>query len=428
MRPLPSTVALALAILPALPAAGAGEKEGKSAEPGFEYQGLVPRLDVEAGERQAAETAALTGLGSEQRAAALNNRAFWRFFQARYREALADLDEAIKLDGQSAYYANRGIMHRMLGDWAKARADYEEALKIDPNNAYAHNNLGWLTLLEAQKLPVGAERTEKVREAKKHFRNAVDCQSDSKQSLLLAQVNLAAACIADGELDAAKQSLSTFSDKGFPWVRQCARLNQGELARCDGDWQAALDAYQKAYELGHPRDLPPPPSKLRKAAWNEADENPWILQRLGAAQFVLGRYSEAARNLTTAAEKFGPRRPAGRYATILAALANARRTRHKTIYAERRDGKPKRWVDALERYLAGRLSERALRSAARDDDAKARQAKECEMAYYVGQKKLLEGKAQDAREWFQRCVKLSEPRRLERTMAAYALKDASKSE
>lgn len=430
MRPLPSIVALAVGLLVSLPAAQSADKEDNGADPGFEYQGLVPRRDVEAGERQAADAASLSGLGSEQRAAALNNRAFWRFFQARYREALADLDEAIKLDGQSAYYANRGIMYRMQGEWDRARADYEEALKIDPNNAYAHNNLGWLTLLEAQKLPAGAERTEKVREAKKEFRAAVDCQSSSKQSLLLAQVNLAAACIADGELDAAKQGLEAAGggQGKYPWVRQCALLNQGELARCEGDWQAALEAYKGAFNLGGPRNLPPPPKKLSKHEWNEADENPWILQRLGAAQFVLGRYAEAARNLTTAAEKFGPQRVEGRYAAILAALANAHRNHRKAIYAERRDGKPKRWVDAVEMYLARHLSERALKSAARDDDPKARQAKECEMAYYIGQRKLLEGKGQDAREWFSKCVRLSEPRRLERTMAAQALKSTSKSE
>ena len=430
MRPLPTTVVVMLAIGLAGPPARTADENGRRAEASFEYQGLVPRRDVEAGERQATEAAALSGLSSEQRAAALNGRAFWRFFQARYDEALADLDEAITLDGQSAYYANRGIMRRMLGSWDQARADYDKALKIDPNNAYAHNNLGWLTLLEAQKLSPGTDRTEKVRQAKKHFRNAVDCQSDEKLSLPLAQVNLAAACLADGEMDAARQSLAAVRGARavFPWAQQCALLNQGELARCEGDWQQALAAYEKAYERGRPRHLPPPPSQLEKTAWDEANENPWILQRLGAAQFVLGRYSQAERSLSTAAEKFGPRRVAGRYAWMLAALANAHRNHRKTIVAERRKGKPRRWVEAVERYLAGRLSERALASAARDDDPKARQAKECEMAYYVGQKKLLEGKAQQAREAFRRCARLSEPRRLERTMAAHELAGETKND
>ncbi|HET6427107.1 MAG TPA: tetratricopeptide repeat protein [Phycisphaerae bacterium] len=430
MRPMPNTVVVAGAILLAWAAAGGADKDAKPAEAGFEYQGLVPRQDVEAGERQASEAAALSGLSSEQRAAALNNRAFWRFFQARYDEALTDLDEAINLDGQSAYYANRGIMRRMLGDWDKARADYDKALKIDPNNAYAHNNLGWLTLREAQKLAPGKERSEKVQQAQKHFRNAIDCQTDDKLSQPLAQVNLAAACLADGELEAARQSLTAArgAPKVFPWAQQCALLNQGELARCDGDWQQALDAYQKAYERGRARYLPPPSSKLEKAPWDEADENPWILQRLGAAQLVLGRYDEAQKNLSTAAEKFGPQRVAGRYASLLAALANAHRNNRKAIYVERSEGKPKRWVDAVELYLAGRLSERALASAARDDDPKARQGKECEMAYYVGQKKLLEGKAQEARESFRQCVRLSEPRRLERTMAAHELQDKAKTD
>ncbi|MHC4715576.1 MAG: hypothetical protein ACYS5V_01280, partial [Planctomycetota bacterium] len=194
------------------------------------------------------------------------------------------------------------------------------------------------------------------------------------------------------------------------------------LARCEGDWETALKLYEKAYAEGKARHVPPPPAKLYKARRDEANENPWILQRLGAAQFVLGRYEQAGRNLSMAAERFGSDRVAGRYATLLAALASAHKNNRKKIYPERKTDKPKRWVDAVEKYLAGRLSERALKSAARDDDPKARQAKLCEMAYYVGQKKLLEGKPQDARAWFRQCVRTAEPRRLERTMATYELK------
>ena len=425
MKSLLSIVIMAVVWPPV--GAWAGDTQAARDDPTFEYQGLVSHDDVQAGERQATETAAVSSLSSENRAAVLNARAVYRFFLAKYKEAVQDLDEAISLAPQSAYYANRGIMHRMQGDWDRAREDYEEALKIDERNAFAHNNLGWLTLLESQKLAPGKDRAEKVSRAKEHFREAVQCQSDGDLRLPLAQVNLAAACIADGELDAARRSLQAIQGQSmFPWARQCALLNQGELARCDGKWAEALKLYEAAYQKGKPRNVPPPPAALSRARWNEANENPWILQRLGAAQLVLGQHKQAGRNLAKAAERFGSDCIAGRYAALLAALANAHQNDRKTIYSERKDDKPKRWVDALEMYLAGRLSERSLKSAARDSNVKAQQAKQCEMAYYVGQKKLLEGDAQEARASFRECVRVPQPRRLERTMAMHELSKSGK--
>ena len=57
--------------------------------------------------------------------------------------ALADLDEAIRLDPTYACsYNNRGRTYAFKGDLDRAIADYSEALKIDFNMFIAYNNRG----------------------------------------------------------------------------------------------------------------------------------------------------------------------------------------------------------------------------------------------------------------------------------------------
>ena len=57
--------------------------------------------------------------------------------------ALADLDEAIRLDPTYACsYNNRGRTYAFKGDYDHAIADYGEALKIDFSMYIAYNNRG----------------------------------------------------------------------------------------------------------------------------------------------------------------------------------------------------------------------------------------------------------------------------------------------
>jgi Zn-dependent protease/Flp pilus assembly protein TadD len=59
--------------------------------------------------------------------------------------AVAEVDEAIRLQpGFAPYFANRGLWHARLGQYAEAEEDYGEALHLDPRQATALNNLAWL--------------------------------------------------------------------------------------------------------------------------------------------------------------------------------------------------------------------------------------------------------------------------------------------
>lgn len=68
----------------------------------------------------------------------------WRYKQ-EYARALADLDEAIRLNpGDSFAYLTRGCVWDEKREFGKAIDDYGEAIRIDPEAATAHSNLAWL--------------------------------------------------------------------------------------------------------------------------------------------------------------------------------------------------------------------------------------------------------------------------------------------
>jgi len=412
---------LAAAALPAFSAAEAPGGNGMT----FEYQGLLDRRDSDAAKLKATATIEDTTKPDNVRAAAFNERAICLFHRSEFDSARADLTRAIQLDGQSAYYANRGILQRMLGEWKEAEADYAEAIRIDAKNIFAHNNLGWLYVLQSQQADKKAERAKKLAAAKASFTRAIDIQAADKAlaRLPLARINLAAVLLIEGDVPAAEKALKLDlrADRDLPWTIQCALMNQGEVARCGGQWKAAEALYAKAYELGQNEWLPAPPAHV-KAKRNEAKANPWILYRLGTARLVLGRYAQAAGPLSEAAEKFGRARLTGRYARLLASLAEAHTNGRKTIALAESTEEPKRWIEALELYLAGRLKVQALESAAEDTDEAGRKAKQCEMWYYMAQKKLLEGQRDEAKALFAKCAKVDDPRRLERTMALHEAK------
>ena len=63
--------------------------------------------------------------------------------QGRFEEAIAEYDEAIRLNPQNGQaYDNRGGSYFILGQHQRAIADYDEAIRLDPQNPNAYNNRG----------------------------------------------------------------------------------------------------------------------------------------------------------------------------------------------------------------------------------------------------------------------------------------------
>ncbi|MGA7805553.1 tetratricopeptide repeat protein [Bradyrhizobium sp.] len=84
--------------------------------------------------------AKVTGPG---RAAALSSRCGWWWAKKDPDRALADCDEAIRIDrGYAPAYVNRGNVHLNKGDVERAFGDFNEAIRLDPGNAWAYNARG----------------------------------------------------------------------------------------------------------------------------------------------------------------------------------------------------------------------------------------------------------------------------------------------
>ena len=76
-------------------------------------------------------------------ASLLNNRGNAYGATGNIDRALADFNEAIRIDPQQAKaFNNRGYAYELKGDLDHAIADFDEAIRLDPNYAGALNNRG----------------------------------------------------------------------------------------------------------------------------------------------------------------------------------------------------------------------------------------------------------------------------------------------
>jgi tetratricopeptide (TPR) repeat protein len=76
---------------------------------------------------------------------AYQNRAFAWNGKKDYDRAIADCDQAIRLNPNDALaFQNRGCAWNGKRDYGRAIADFTQAIKLDPNYALAYQNLAWL--------------------------------------------------------------------------------------------------------------------------------------------------------------------------------------------------------------------------------------------------------------------------------------------
>ena len=89
------------------------------------------------------------GVSEGNRAVAYVNRGMGYAGKKDYDRAIADFNEAIRINPNFAIaYNNRGSAVQSKGDYDRAIADYSEAIRINPNYAVAYSNRG--NLFEAR--------------------------------------------------------------------------------------------------------------------------------------------------------------------------------------------------------------------------------------------------------------------------------------
>ena len=102
----------------------------------------------------------------EQRANFLTNRGDSYQFKGELGTALSDYSAALRLDPNFALaYNNRAVLYKKMGERAKALADYEAAVRLDPGN---ENAIEGRRAMKAQIARFGAAAPEPLRAAQTH--------------------------------------------------------------------------------------------------------------------------------------------------------------------------------------------------------------------------------------------------------------------
>jgi TolB-like protein len=206
------------------------------------------------------------------------------YFQRRnledYRKAVAQFDEAIRLDPDYALsYAERSEAWTLIGDlsgqgktaWPKAREDAEKAVAIAPALAEAHSALGWVRFFAEWKFAEGLRELKRAKELSPVNPTANDllarcivyvgkldeAEKQARQAVELdplafpAQINLARVFWFAGKLDEA-DAVSRRAAELHP-AAAAARRFQVLVAVERGDGETALREAQLEPDPGYRR-------------------------------------------------------------------------------------------------------------------------------------------------------------------------------
>ncbi len=301
---------------------------------------------------------------AQDRANALSSRCGWWWTKKDAERALADCNEAIRVNSNAAgAYLNRGNVYLAKSDPDRALADFNEALRLDPKNAWAYTERGNL------------------------YRNKGDidrAMADLNQAITL-DPNYAFAHFLRGDLYRKKGDLARAMadmndtlrlDPNYP----LAYFNRGRLSFMLGNGPAALTDFGMAIKL-EPKD-----------SMSYFDR--------GVAYYVIGdRNADAEADFRKATEL----NPTDAYAALWRELAERRNKApsHLAEAAKRLDMKV--WPAPVIRLFLGETSIEQTLAAASNADPQIKTAQTCEANFYSGEFALLKKNKKEA----QRLLKLA---------------------
>jgi tetratricopeptide (TPR) repeat protein len=101
---------------------------------------------------------------AKNRAMILRNRCGIYYTKNDYDHALADCNQALRMEGESAIgYNRRGLIWYQMKRYDTAIADFNQALRIDANFAYAYYNRGLARRAKGETGGAAADEAEAIR-------------------------------------------------------------------------------------------------------------------------------------------------------------------------------------------------------------------------------------------------------------------------
>ena len=278
-----------------------------------------------------------------------------------YDLALADYNEAIRLDQNSAHvYNNRGLIYLAKKDFDRAIADYDRALRLDPKYVLVHNNRGNAWMFKRDYAKAFADYTEAIRLDPK-----LAMAYNNRGNVRRATQDYDRAILDYNEAIRHNPKLaSAFNNRGNAW-------------RAKKDYRRAIADYAEAIRLD--------------------PTYPWPHYNRAIVYFLNGRDKDkAVADARATILCAGWKDETAIYAALIGEFG-ARRSHHEGEAKRLLDDAAERcdtgaWPYPVVRFLRGEIDEAALLALGIDDE------KRTEVHCFIGIDHALSGRAEKARE------------------------------
>jgi lipoprotein NlpI len=302
--------------------------------------------------------AKVTGSG---RAIAFSNRCGWWWAKKDSDRALADCNEAIKLDRSlAAAFLNRGNAYLSKADVEHAFADFNDAIRLDPKSAWAYSARGDLYKTKGDLDHALADFNEAIR-LNPNYAIAFFFRGDVYKH--------------QGNLDRAMADLneSIRLDPNYAG----AYLTRGSLSYSKGSNPEAVADFEKAIRL--------------------APDDPSAYFYRGVSYFLIGGHIADAQADFKKANELNPTDP---YTALWLDLTERRNEVPSHLADTSRQVDMTIWPGPIIRHFLGEFTAAQTLAAAADEDPKKRQAQTCEANFYSGEFALLKKNKAEATRLF----------------------------
>jgi tetratricopeptide (TPR) repeat protein len=274
--------------------------------------------------------------------------------------AIADYNEAIRLDPKySRAYSNRGNAYQAKGDNDRAIADYSEAIRLDPKNVFAYNGRG-----NAHKDRGDSDR------AIADYNEAV--RLDPK--FALSYFGRGAAYKARGDNDRAIADYNAAIRLNPKYA--FAYYGRGDAYQAKGDNDRAIADYSEMIRIS-PKD-------------------PNAFFSRGRANLYSGALPKALADLNQASDL----NPKYAYPALWLDIVNKRSNLPSGLAEATTQIDMTKWPAPIIRLYLGQLTPEDLLAAANDPDAKTKNGQVCEANFYSGELALQRGDKAEATRLF----------------------------